>query len=104
MKTGGTLFEIDHVRTPVTQSQYLLDPCVTWRTKIHHLRSMSKWIQKAGCLCNGELRALGPFLQMCVLAWGESQRDIEMVIQILEQVRLVPLSSLSCMRILWRHG
>ena len=25
-------------------------------------------------------------LQICVLAWGESQRDIEMVIQILEQV------------------
>lgn len=41
---------------------------------------------------------------MCVLAWGESQRDIEMVIQILEQARLVALSIVLCVRILWRHG
>ena len=32
------------------------------------------------------LRGSGVALQICVLAWGESQRDIEMVIQILEQV------------------
>ena len=74
VKTGGTLFEIDHVRAFLHARCNLL-------SMPFELPPPMEISRRARAL-----RGSGVALQICVLAWGESQRDIEMVIQILEQV------------------